>query len=75
MKITDGIAGSASSAVLRAGMWFVPSSLGGEVVTWRGDLEVDASALGYMQVAMQTLVQAATDLRLTSAATLAGINP
>jgi hypothetical protein len=48
---------------------------GGEVVTWRGELEVAAMSLGYSPVSASALVQAATDLRPATAATLAGLGP
>ncbi len=48
---------------------------GAEVITWRGDLEVDAMSLGYSPVSPNALVEAATNLRPASAAALAGLGP
>jgi hypothetical protein len=61
--------------VLRPGVWLVSIGLNGQVITWRGNLEVDASALGYTPVTTQALAQAATDLRPTTANALASLGP
>lgn len=61
---------------LKPGLWLLPdggAGNGGEVITWRGGLEVDAWSLGYSPVSTSALVQAATDLRPASAASLAGL--
>jgi hypothetical protein len=63
---------------LKPRLWLLPdggAGNGGEVITWRGDLEVDVMTLGYSPVSTSALVQAATDLRPATAATLAGIGP
>jgi hypothetical protein len=61
---------------LKPGLWLIPiSGLTAEVITRRGDLEVDAMSLGYAPVKADALVQAATNLRPASAAALAGLGP
>jgi hypothetical protein len=63
---------------LKPRLWLLPdggAGNGGEVITWRGDLEVDVMTLGYSPVSTSALVQAATDLRPATAATLAGLGP
>jgi hypothetical protein len=61
--------------VLRPGVWLVSIGLNRQVVTWRGNLEVDAFALGYTPVTTESLAQAATDLRPTTANALASLGP
>ncbi|MGH3169914.1 MAG: hypothetical protein ACRDN0_29040, partial [Trebonia sp.] len=56
---------------VRPGLWLLPGGAG-EVITWRGDLEVDALSLGYSPVSVSALVQAVTNLRRATAAALAG---
>jgi hypothetical protein len=60
---------------LKPGLWLLPDggAGNGEVITWHGDLEVDAMSLGYSPVSANTLVQAATNLQPASAAVLAGL--
>jgi hypothetical protein len=62
---------------LRPGLWLLTDAGAGngEVITWRGELEVEALSLGYSPVSTSTLVQAATDLRPATAAALAGLGP
>jgi hypothetical protein len=63
---------------LKPGLWLLAdggAGNGGEVITWRGELEVAAMSLGYSPVSTSALVQAATDLRSATAATLAGLGP
>jgi hypothetical protein len=62
---------------LKPGLWLLPDGAGNgaEVITWRGDLEVDAMSLGYSPVSANALVQAATNLRPASAAALARLGP
>lgn len=61
---------------LKRGLWLLPDvGTGPEVITWRGDLEVDAMSLGYSTVTANTLVHAATTLQPASAAALAGLGP
>ena len=63
---------------LKPGLWLLPdggAGNGGEVITWRGELEVAAMSLGYSPVSTSALVQAATDLQPATAATLAGLEP
>lgn len=63
---------------LKPGLWLLPgggAGNGGEVITWRGDLEVDVMSLGYSPVRARALVQAATDLQPATAAALAGLGP
>jgi hypothetical protein len=59
---------------LSPGLWLAEPT-GPDVTTWRGGPEVDAMSLGYAPVSVNTLVQAATDLRPASAAALAGLGP
>jgi hypothetical protein len=60
---------------LKRGLWLLSNATGPEVITWRGDVEVDAMSLGYSPVSVKALVQAATDLHPASAAALAGLGP
>jgi hypothetical protein len=63
---------------LKPGLWLLPdggAGNGAEVITWRGDLEVDAMSLGYSTVSANALVQAATNLQPAGAAALAGLGP
>jgi hypothetical protein len=62
---------------LKPGLWLLPDAAGnsGEVITWRGQLEITAMSLGYSPVSATALVQAATDLRPATAATLASLGP
>jgi hypothetical protein len=61
---------------LKPGLWLIPiSGLTAEVITKRGDLEVEAMSLGYSHVSVKALVQAATNLRPASAVGLAGLGP
>jgi hypothetical protein len=64
---------------LKPGLWLLLPDGGAsnvaEVITWRGDLEVDAMSLGYSPVNASALVQAATNLQPASAAALAGLGP
>ncbi|HEY4851935.1 MAG TPA: hypothetical protein VII22_14155 [Streptosporangiaceae bacterium] len=63
---------------LKPRLWLLPdggAGNGGEVITWRGGLKVDVMTLGYSPVNTTALVQAATDLRPATAATLAGLGP
>ncbi len=61
---------------LKPGLWLIPiSGVTAEVITRRGDLEVDAMSLGYAPVSANALVQAATNFRPTSAAALADLGP
>jgi len=60
---------------LKPGLWLLPAAGGPEVITWRGDLEVDALSLGYSPVRPKALVQAATNLQPATAAALAGLGP
>jgi len=71
VKCSDAVGGC---RVLRADVWSMTSGIrGGEVITWHGDLEVDAMSLAYMPVTTQALLQAATDLRPATADALASI--
>jgi hypothetical protein len=62
---------------LKPGLWLLPDAAGnnGEVITWRAKLEVTAMSLGYSPVSATALVQAATNLRPATAATLASLGP
>ena len=61
---------------LKPGLWLltdVGAGNGSEVITWRGQFEVEAVSIGYSPVSTSALVQAATDLRPATAATLADL--
>jgi hypothetical protein len=62
---------------LRPGLWLLPGPARdlAHVITWRGNLEVDAMSLGYSAVSANSLVQAATDFRPATAAALADLGP
>lgn len=63
---------------VKPGLWLLPEDSGAgnwEVITWRGGLEIDAVSLGYSPVRASALIQAATDLRPVTAATLAALGP
>jgi len=64
---------------LKQGVWLLFPDGGAsnvaEVITWRGDLEVDAMSLGYSKVSANALVQAATNFQPDTAAALAGLGP
>jgi hypothetical protein len=60
---------------LRPGLWLLPDAGGPEVITWRGDLEVDSLSLGYSPVSAKALVQSATNLQPATAAALADLGP
>jgi hypothetical protein len=61
---------------LKPGLWLltdVGAGNGAVVITWRGQLEVEAVSIGYSPASTSALVQAATDLRPATAAALADL--